>query len=471
MGPARPFQRTAELAVPLAELRSGDTPGKFTVRGQVLGPDGRPFAGAKIYRTPTTFYFRFPYPSHAYATTGLDGRFQFLADKQAVLEEENAKYLSQRIFVAAAAPHYGVAWADVAADSASTDLTLQLVDDEPITGQIIDLEGRPVQGATLHVLQIRAPAREDLGPWLEAGKDKKGPRRSIGLQFFPRVTIALAQKVTTDAAGRFRLSGIGRNRLAMVQLDGPTIVSEYLNILSRPGKAIEVLASKNPRTVTMYYGASFQHVVAPTKPIVGVVRDKDTKKPLAGIAIRSYKLANNPDRDVDIVRTTTDDQGRYRLTGMPKGAGNRIIIVPDSDDPYLISYRDVPDSPGLGPVTVNLDLKRGIWIEGKITDKVTGKPLQGRVSFFAQPNNPNLDDYVLNGIVYKETKTNEDGSYRVAAMPGPGFVAVAVDGYLSAPHRNDEFAVKEQFIPTVGRSMFPAIAPSPGSTHPRVLNP
>ena len=51
-----------------------------------------------------------------------------------------------------------------------------------------------------------------------------------------------------------------------------------------------------PRIVTTYYGATFRHAAAPTKPIVGVVRDKDTKKPLAGITIRSYRLANRPDR-------------------------------------------------------------------------------------------------------------------------------------------------------------------------------
>ena len=62
-------------------------------------------------------------------------------------------------------------------------------------------------------------------------------------------------------------------------------------------------------------------MAGPTKPIVGVVRDKDTKKPLAGITIRSDKLPGSPFRGEDIVQTTTDAEGRYRLTGMPKGEG------------------------------------------------------------------------------------------------------------------------------------------------------
>ncbi len=71
-----------------------------------------------------------------------------------------------------------------------------------------------------------------------------------------------------------------------MQLDGPTIASQYLKILTRPGKPSTVARFRERRVVTQtYYGASFRHAAAPTKPIVGVVRDKDTKKPLAGITI------------------------------------------------------------------------------------------------------------------------------------------------------------------------------------------
>ena len=124
-----------------------------------------------------------------------------------------------------------------------------------------------------------------------------------------------------------------------------------------------------------------------------MVRDKDTKQPLAGITITSERLANDPVGGYQMVQTTTDAQGRYRLVGMPKGEGNQIKAVPGSDQPYLISYKDVPDSPGLDPVTADFELKRGIWIEGKLTDKVTGKPVVGNVSYHAQPDNPNQNVY------------------------------------------------------------------------------
>src|SRR5262249_53063011 len=75
---------------------------------------------------------------------------------------------------------------------------------------------------------------------------------------------------------------------------------------------------------------------------------------------------------------------------------------------------------------------------------------QGYLSYFAQPENANLQDYLLAGIVFKRAQTHEDGSYRVAGMPGPGFIAVDyMHNYLLAPERDDEFAIKEPFFPTV----------------------
>ncbi len=117
--------------------------------------------------------------------------------------------------------------------------------------------------------------------------------------------------------------------------------------------------------ITTYYGANFRHAAAPTKPVLGVVRDRDTKKPLAGVIVESNKLANNPVPGMNIVQTTTDAQGRYRLMGMPKGEGNKIRLVPRADQPYLSVHAPVPDGLGLDPATVDFALKRGLWVEGK----------------------------------------------------------------------------------------------------------
>jgi RNA polymerase sigma factor (sigma-70 family) len=456
--PAPAEDARAPAAAPAKEITkppAADEKDTIAYSGRVHGPDGRPVPDAKLYLTLAYGYFGSkPQPSRECGTTGPDGRFQFLAPR--------AKYWDQSTVVAAAAPNYGAGWVDVAADGKRVDLTIPLVaDDVPITGQIVDLEGKPVPGATVRVVQIEAAPGEHLGPWLEAVKAKKGPGLRLESEYLRRHTIALSPAVTTDAAGRFRLTGIGRDRLVRARLDGPTIASQLLCILTRPGRAFEATEHEGnpeygePRTVTTYYGADFRHAAAPCQQIVGVVRDKDTKQPLSAITIRSYAQAFNPSvsRALNVeVQTTTDALGHYRLTGMPKGKGYQIVAIPGSDQPYIVARADVPEGLGLDPVTVDIELRRGVWIEGKITDKVTGKPLKGSVEYFSLYSNPSLRDYpgFDGAIVRNLVAAQEDGSYRVVGLPGPGLVGVYYhkDPYLRAPERDDEFGIKERSLST-----------------------
>jgi RNA polymerase sigma factor (sigma-70 family) len=448
---------------------AADDKDSFAYAGRVLGPDGKPVAGAKLYLTPWWGYHYEPFTSPESATTGPDGRFAFTAPK--------AKDRNLAAIVSAAAPNFGVGWVGFHKGDKRTDLTLKLVaDDVAITGQVVDLEGKPVRDATVRVLQVMASPDEDLGPWLEATKDKTAPVRdrstNLEQQYLSRYTTAPQAVVTTDAAGRFRITGVGRERLAILQLDGPTIASQYLRVRTRPGDAFEVPWMEaepeygTPRMAHTYYGSDFRHVAAPTKPVVGVVRDKDTKKSLAGVTVQSEKLAHNPVHGRHIVRTTTDAQGRYRLVGLPTGAGNRIKVVPPRDLPYVAPEVEVPDSPGLDPVTVDVELKRGVWIEGKLTDKVTGKPLRGSLMYLVRDNNPHQGDYLgfyggLPGV-----STNDDGTYRIVGLPGPGQIVVwRQEHYLRGADRDDEDGPPDDFgyMPSVNFGAFARVDPPKGA--------
>jgi RNA polymerase sigma factor (sigma-70 family) len=470
--------------------------------GRVLGPNGKPVSGAKLYVTPANGGWgdRIQPSTPELATTGADGRFQFTVP----ITKNRDQYATT---VTAVALHFGVGWVEVIGTEAKRDnLSIQLVDDSvPVTGQILNLEGKPVPDATLRVLRINAAPEEDLNPWLEAVKGKDAKRHDLEGKYFPRYTFALAPAVTTDAEGRFRLTGVGRNRLVVARLDGPTIESQYLRILTRMGETITVTdhqgepKDRDLGSVTTYYPADFRHAAAPTRPIIGVVRDQDTKKPLSGVTVRSYARQIGPSSSVilDIVQTTTDAEGRYRLVGMPKGEGYSIMFVPPKEQPdgptdtstlsatlmpkppkhqpYVPAHAEVPDAPGLDPVTVDFELKRGVWIEGKITDKVTGRPLKARVEYFALYTNPNrhayqgYDDTVLIGG--NGSGASEDGSYRVVGLPGPGLVVVwRVENYLLGLERDDEFMVHEkppstapyQLLPLVNYGAFARIDPANG---------
>src|SRR5262249_34964657 len=172
-----------------------------------------------------------------------------------------------------------------------------------------------------------------LAPWLEAVRDKKGLSRELERQHLPRYCLAPAPEVATDAEGRFKLTGLGRDRLVVLRVDGPMIATQHLRVVGRPGEISEVVETPanpqygDPAVVTTYYGADFRHPAPPSRPVVGVLRDKDTKKPLAGFTIRGGRETGGVN-SLDFIRTTTDGQGRYRITGLQKGERNTVIVVP-----------------------------------------------------------------------------------------------------------------------------------------------
>jgi hypothetical protein len=99
-------------------------------------------------------------------------------------------------------------------------------------------------------------------------------------------------------------------------------------------------------------------------------------------------------------------------------------------------------------------MKRGVWIEGKVTDKITGKPVPGAaVEYLSMYSNPNLlRDYpgFVGSINFHTVPVKEDGSYRVAGIPGPGLIGVLyhASSYLRVPDREDEYGTKERSLNT-----------------------
>jgi hypothetical protein len=172
------------------------------------------------------------------------------------------------------------------------------------------------------------------------------------------------------------------------------------------------------------YPARFVRLAGPSKPIVGTVRDKRTSKPLAGITVaytgQTWKW----------LWATTDAQGRYRITGV--GKRKQYANVAAGGPPYFNCTKlDIADTPELEPITVDFALERGIVVHGKLLDKVTGKPIRGRVDYLTLPDNPNLKDFTdkfkLGAAVSDLGKTKADGSFTVVAIPGPGLLAATAD--------------------------------------------
>jgi RNA polymerase sigma factor (sigma-70 family) len=396
-----------------------------TYSGHVLDPDGKPFTGAKLHLIAHPWAK--PDPVHLQATSDAGGAFRLtVAPRDARRLADDASWMPTA--VVATAEGYGPGVSLHAACESAADLTLRLAkDDVPVHGRILDLEGKPLAGVTVRVAGLSVPTKGDLTPWLKALEADKKDGYAVEYKHLERLNLAedlrLYPAVITDSEGRFEIKGVGRERVVHLVLEGPTIAHGHISVYTRPGKAIDALEyARNPEGGRLhYYGATLDHLAAPTRPIVGVVRDKDTGKPLAGVTIQSNKFAGSNVHGDSSVRTVTDEAGRYRLIGMPKGKGNIIKAAPAPGQPYLQSERELDDPLGLEPITVDFALKRGVMIKGKVLDKATRQPVYAHVQYRVFLDNPHrreaphwTTDYYLN--------TEEDGSFQVVGLPGRGLV-------------------------------------------------
>src|SRR5262249_50564078 len=151
--------------------------------------------------------------------------------------------------------------------------------------------------------------------------------------------------ITTGADGRFTVRGIGRERAVTLLVEGPTIETREINVLTRPGvPAITIPGYRNAPELgeLTYYATGFDHAPAPCRPVSGAVRDKRTGKPVAGAIVRAERGVGNPVRNI---QTTTDQAGRYRLTGLPVGPGRRgldtLVIVPPENQAYVSAQKRI----------------------------------------------------------------------------------------------------------------------------------
>ncbi len=163
----------------VGQTGTSKTDDRILLSGRVLDPDGKPLAGGAVYfHRPLPFVWvphpRPPRRSEPTATSGPDGRFQFLVDRaewdDAGKQPRTFGRLPCYPLIAAVVPRYGPAWVVLEKPEARADVTLQLVrDDVPIEGRILDLEGHPVPGATVTTDDIAATPAEDLTPSPQIG--------------------------------------------------------------------------------------------------------------------------------------------------------------------------------------------------------------------------------------------------------------------------------------------------------------
>jgi RNA polymerase sigma factor (sigma-70 family) len=406
----------------------------FTYKGRVLGTDGKPIDGAKLYLIEPGETGKAP---SVRATTGKDGRFEFTAARKELLPAAAPPEIDAFAFlqVVAVAEGHAPDWT-ILGKRPSNELTFRLPrNDVTIEGRILDLQGKAVAGARIKVLRVETTPEDDLAPFLEAWRTALHEHMAIrGLKkvLYDPSLAGLPKSVTTDADGRFRLAGAGKERLLTLLVEAPQIEHATLHVLPRP--AAEVKALLRPVSESMMqrgnppppllYGARFEHVAVAARLITGTVRDRETGKPMSGVRISGSPTQGSLETHVE---TYTDKAGRYELRGLPKASSYRLSAWPGDFSKYIPGAREVAGGEGVAAATADFDLVRGIEVQGRVTDKVTGKPVRAGVRYVPLAGNkhPGAAYYRMNA---KNCEGPRIGTFREMVPPGPGVFLVTVRG-------------------------------------------
>jgi beta-lactamase regulating signal transducer with metallopeptidase domain len=404
-----------------------------TVRGRVLTPEGRPAAGARvgIYELDSGRLERV-----ALATTEAQAGGTFAISYSPATAHRGLRPYLQEPAIVAQLPGFGLQWVHWPYIDPVKPLVLRLERDLPIQGRVVDLQGSPLAGIRVGVLVIERMPDGNLDSALASMQsDRSGFSRKRSLSdLLERPGVQAIPPVTTDAAGQFSLAGLGAERLARLEFLGSNIAYTNAEVANR--KKVPPVPPVGHEHMQVF-GAEFTLTAPPTRPIVGTIRDAKTRKPLAGVHVKSYQILDSPLLTLALA-TQTDSSGRYELRGMPDGQGNVIQICPKADEPYLVrQVRIAPTQSGLSPVTVDVELHHAVWIAGRVTDKRTNQPVAGAMVWY-EPllSNPFTFDRPefnrSNGRRFMEDSrrywTDADGRFRIPGVPGRALVGVSVPG-------------------------------------------
>ena len=413
-----------------------DAVGTFPVHGRVLDPDGKPVAGAEIYvhhfandlMASATSNTVPSYQSGRVAASDAGGRFRFDLDKAASdfpYRDDPAWHSAQ---IAAVIPGYGPAWIKAGTLLNGEEATLRLVRDEvSIRGRVLDTEGRPAAGVTIHAREIReADEKADKDALLASGTLDFARTAS---SFAGPNWLGRQGTWTTDGDGRFEVKGVGRDRIVGLEFQSPTQEKLYLYAMARVcalGLKPRPLPTRRAGAMTVgrppappLVAANFEQIAGPTKPITGVVRLKDSGKPVAGVHVLGVEPASRTE-----VSALTDIQGHFRLVGLPKAGSYRIRTAPKPGiDPFLGAEINVTDTAGLVPIETVIELPKGVVVTGRLMDSAAGRPVRAKhVMYTELPTNPNEGRAALgtSGLV--------DPTFRLTVPPGPGMIYANVRG-------------------------------------------
>jgi len=374
--------------------------GRMIVTGQVLGPDGKPAAGAPVdvIGAPRAPEEGADVDRKAFVPLG-----QGVADSDGRYRIEAARARSDRflqVYVLAGASGPGSAFGSVKLDedAQSPGAEVRLQSEQVIRGRLVDVGGQPAAGVEVRLNSVYRATP----PAGAASFDSPSPGRGSALPALPEEVRAWPKAVTTDSQGRFVLPGVGRGLYASLAVRDPRFAQQRIEFQTddRDGPK-EVSAALHPATI-----------------IEGRVLAADTGLtiPDAVIAVRSSSGIGG---GMATTKFRADSQGRFKINPYA-GDYFRMHAFAPAGQAYVAREFEFAWTKGAVKKEIDLTLARGVLLRGKAIEEGSGRPIAGAsVQFFAMHQSGDVVDDCEEIVA-----SLDDGSFQVAVPPGKGHVMV-----------------------------------------------
>jgi RNA polymerase sigma factor (sigma-70 family) len=395
------------------------------VTGKVIGADGRPVAAdlSLVRNNGETV---------ALGRSNADGTFRVSVPH----DTPNAS------IVAAVAGH-GL---DFLPLGSKNDLTLTLPKERPLRGRVLDLQGKPVAGATVTASDVGAFNPDTNVERRLTGMSDEAPPFAIP----PRGdrTLTGGPTATTDQDGRFQLRGLGVGHLITLRVRATGAADADFFCLNKDGFDAPAAEAACRRAMAERPGAFYLErnapyracgpdptiLVEPQKVIRGIVTDP-AGKPRAGVRVTFSRV--DWDGFIDFPKSAvTDKDGKYQIHGVRRYSGYVVECLGDAAAATLPCQGFAKDTPGFEPVVIDLKCAKGLIVTGTVRNKLTGKPVAADLDVEVLVNNPFISKfppYMHGGSVdgYR-FPTDQDGRFRIVTIPGPVLL-------MAMPRTDDPF--------------------------------
>lgn len=392
-------------------------PGK--VLTQVHLPDGNAAAGTDVAVTA--------YDSEtgeltivAELKTGADG--SCLLDERILPTDISSKNVR---FLIARRDGYGIGWKVLGGPSTpplngQSTIDVKLHEEGIVEGKLIDVDGQPAAGESLQIEMIMNPA-----------SSTRMFENSVGFRGKPDMQppAAWVPGVTTDASGRFKLTGLPKDH------------GIYLSLVKSQRFAPQDIAintgqpeQRGPRDGT--YRALVKNIkpgeegiiaIDPAKIFTGTITYEDSGEPVPGAKV-SIWASQQEFGSMMSVDGVTDAQGKYRVLPNP-GIRFGVTAYPPSGVPYMArqTERITWENSDLTR-EVNIKVPRVSLVRGRVIEEGTGTPVEGAtITFEAGGSQSGMPENVVTGWEAQQT-TDANGNFTFAVPYGRGTLLVKKKG-------------------------------------------